>query len=333
MSGEERTIIDDSLRSMIQCLDSAAHLSSDPPDAPPLQPSVHVHTGNVGRPTIHIPPGTLATALGFRGPTHLASVFNCSARTVRRRALEYGLAEPGPPVYVEYEHDDGTTFKFYGGGNDPISTLSDNDLDEITSQIVEIFPNFGRRMIDGHLQHLGHRVPRSRIQASYSHVHGAPASSFGPRRIQRRVYSVPGPNSLAHHDGQHGMLISFTIMSTPFDMFIMTGLIRWKIVFHGFVDGFSRLVTGIRASNNNRAETVFALFQDLIEVHGLPSRIRGDHGVENGIVARYMEIVRGALRGSYIWGRSVTLYYRKRSTPDNILGAFTISELNASGVI
>lgn len=81
-----------------------------------------------------------------------------------------------------------------------------------------------------------------------------------------------------------------------------SGLIRWKFVFHGFIDGFSRLVTGIRASNNNRAETVFSLFQDMISIHGVPSRMRGDHGVENGIVARWMEAFRGILRGSYIWG-------------------------------
>ena len=84
---------------------------------------------------------------------------------------------------------------------------------------------------------------------------------------------------------------------------MLSGLIRWKIVLHAFVDGYSRFVTGIRASNNNRAETVYKLFLDLIDIHGLPSRIRGDHGIENLIVATHMEAVRGVARGSYIWGR------------------------------
>lgn len=189
---------------MITCLDDAVHLSSDPPDAPPLQTSFLHHTGNPGRPSLQIPPEILATALGLRGTTHLAQIFDCSARTIRHRALDYGLAEPGPPVYVEYEHDDGLTYRFYTSSTGATSDISDDELDIITSQIVNTFPNFGRRMIDGHLKHLGHRVPRSRVQASYARVHGAPASSFGPRRIQRRVYSVPGPNSLCHHDGQHG---------------------------------------------------------------------------------------------------------------------------------
>ena len=206
ISNEERLVIDASLHLMIQCLDEAVHLSSDPPDGHPLQTSFSIHTGEVGCPSIQIPPGMLATALELRGPTHLTSVFGCSSHTIRWCALEYGLAEPCPPVYVEYEHDDGTTVNFHCRSA-AMSDLSDDDLDKITSEIIDLFPNFGRCMIDGHLHHLGHHVPRSWVQASYAHVHGAPASSFGPRRIQCRVYSVPGPNSLAHHDGQHGVFI------------------------------------------------------------------------------------------------------------------------------
>jgi transposase InsO family protein len=85
------------------------------------------------------------------------------------------------------------------------------------------------------------------------------------------------------------------------------GLIRWRIVIHAFIDGFSRFVTGIRASNNNRSRTVLDLFMDIIDEHGLPSRVRGDHGTENLLVAAFMEQVRGVTRGSYIWGRQVVL--------------------------
>lgn len=71
---------------------------------------------------------------------------------------------------------------------------------------------------------------------------------------------------------------------------------------HGFIDGLSRLVTGLRASNNNRAETVLWLFEDAVETHGLPSRLRGDHGTENVLVAQAMISARGSHRASYIWG-------------------------------
>jgi hypothetical protein len=85
----------------------------------------------------------------------------------------------------------------------------------------------------------------------------------------------------------------------------LVALIRWKIVIHAFIDGYSRLVPGIRASNNNRSETVLQLFLECAEECGLPSRVRGDHGVENVLVAAYMEEHRGVTRGSYIWGRFV----------------------------
>lgn len=198
-------IIHTSVHEMLNTLDDATRVSSDPPDAPPMSTSHLNHTGLPGRPSITVDPAMLESLLELRGPTHLAQLLNCSARTVRRRALEYGLVEPGPPVYVDVEGEDGQTTRFYTSSTGPLSTLSDEELDSITRQIIERFPNFGRRMIDGHFKHLGHRVPRRRIQASYSRVHGPTTGAFGPRRIHRRVYKVPGSNSLSHHDGQHGM--------------------------------------------------------------------------------------------------------------------------------
>jgi transposase InsO family protein len=82
-----------------------------------------------------------------------------------------------------------------------------------------------------------------------------------------------------------------------------TGLIRWRFVIHAFVDGFSRLVTGIQISGNNRAVTVLDLFLGAVAEHGIPSRVCGDHGMENLQVAGWMENNRGLDRGSYIWGR------------------------------
>ena len=80
-------------------------------------------------------------------------------------------------------------------------------------------------------------------------------------------------------------------------------MIRYRVVIHAFIDGFSRLVTGIQASDNNRAQTVLNLFNDARSIHGTPSRVRGDHGTENLMVASFMEENFGAARGSYIWGR------------------------------
>ena len=59
----------------------------------------------------------------------------------------------------------------------------------------------------------------------------------------------------------------------------------------------------MRCSTNNWSDTVLSLFKDAIGLHGLPSRVRGDHGTENVRVALYMIEQRGDGRGSYIFGR------------------------------
>jgi hypothetical protein len=88
----------------------------------------------------------------------------------------------------------------------------------------------------------------------------------------------------------------------------LEGLIHYKIVIHCFIDGRSRMVTAIRAHDNNRSQTVLDLFLHAVDTHGCPSRVRGDHGTENVLVAEWMETHRGIDRGSYIWGRYVSSF-------------------------
>ena len=77
-------------------------------------------------------------------------------------------------------------------------------------------------------------------------------------------------------------------------------LVKYGFVTHAFIDGKSRFITGARVHPNNRAETVLILFLETVEKHGKPSRVRGDHGTENVMVAQWMEVHRGLGRGSYI---------------------------------
>ncbi len=80
-------------------------------------------------------------------------------------------------------------------------------------------------------------------------------------------------------------------------------MIHWGIIIHGFIDGYSRLITGLRASDNNSAQTVLDLFLSAADRYGVPSHVRGDHGLENLYVAAFMDEFHGERRGSYIWGR------------------------------
>lgn len=80
---------------------------------------------------------------------------------------------------------------------------------------------------------------------------------------------------------------------------------RWRIVIHGGIDGYSRLVVFLRASNNNRSGTVLDSFSSAAVRYGVPSRIRTDRGGENNAVGLMMNIFRGLHRGSVLRGRSV----------------------------
>lgn len=196
-----------SLKDMIDELDDACFRSSDPPQGDPILVSSRTRVERQGRPRVEIDQNFLRFALEHRGPTFLAELFQCSSRSVRRRAIDYGLVTPGLPVYTSVSHENGATTSIHTSSSRPVSTMSDEELDAHIGEILEIFPTFGRRMIAGHLQAAGYNVPRGRIQASYSRVHG-PSGRFGQRQIARKTYKVAGPNSLWHHDGQHGMLVA-----------------------------------------------------------------------------------------------------------------------------
>ncbi len=115
-------------------------------------------------------------------------------------------------------------------------------------------PNDGERLLIRHLATRGIIVPRARVRGS---IHRVDPENTAIRRsvtIRRRVYHVDGPNSLWHVDGHHK-------------------LIRWHMVIHGGIDGYSRTVVFLRCSDNNRASTVLTAFLSAVQRHGLPERL------------------------------------------------------------
>ena len=72
----------------------------------------------------------------------------------------------------------------------------------------------------------------------------------------------------------------------------------FRLVIHGGIDGYSRLLVYIGVANNNRAATVLNLFREA-------TRHYSDKGLENIYVARALLQVRGLNWGSIISGNSV----------------------------
>lgn len=199
---------------MIRALQDAATHAADQPDTagPAFGPSIS--TGDTaarrgrGRPRKSIDPAQLQTLTHSSRMTrdNVGIIFECSGRTIRRRLVDHGLSPAGPPVYTTSRSEDGSLIQTYhSGSSSDLSQLTDAEIDILIRDVHTQFPSFGRRMIDGYLLQLGQRVPRRRIDDSYIRLFGPPDRTFAQRRIVRAPYNVPGPNSLWHHDGQHGM--------------------------------------------------------------------------------------------------------------------------------
>ena len=86
----------------------------------------------------------------------------------------------------------------------PLSNIADADLDAVVRMLRHHYSRAGITMLDGLLRALGYHIPRSHIRESLLRIDPV-QRVFERIRIRRRVYSVPGPNSLWHHDGQHGI--------------------------------------------------------------------------------------------------------------------------------
>ncbi|CAC5379132.1 unnamed protein product [Mytilus coruscus] len=166
------------------------------------------------------------------------------------------------------------------------SNLDDTALDEKIHELQDQYPNAGSVMMDGYLQTQGITMQRKRIRESMRRTSPFPVAHRLSKTIKRRKYSVAMSNSLWHVDGH-------------------MKLIRWGISTHGGIDGYSRLITFVKADTNNKATTVLSHFVGACIQFGVPSRVRSDHGGENVMIALFMNLINGQDRRSHITGRSV----------------------------
>ena len=140
----------------------------------------------------------------------IAQLLQVSVPTLQKRRREFGISD---------------NLQQY-------SDISDDNLDKIYRELTAsdtnssggfLTPNIGRRRFIGALRSRGIRVQRWRASQCLRRVDPVGTALRWRLVIHRRKYNVPTPNSLWHFDSFHK-------------------LIRWKLVVHVCIDGFSRLL-------------------------------------------------------------------------------------------
>ncbi|KAJ7735629.1 hypothetical protein DFH07DRAFT_870733 [Mycena maculata] len=165
-------------------------------------------------PRIHIDPDFLRRAYGHRstasiarflGVSHLQDLPDSDGDS-HNDILDPALPIPQSgefPADVENlatSHDPAVSF------TGPLSSISDNDLDTLLIRLRTHYRHAGLSMLNGMLRRLGHRVPTEHVREPLLRINPV-RRIFEQIRIRRRDYRVLGPNSLWHHDGQHGVSV------------------------------------------------------------------------------------------------------------------------------
>lgn len=139
-----------------------------------------------GRPAFNITKEQLELyiAYGF-SVSKISRMIHVSKSTIKRRMKHYGFS-------ISQQYCD----------------LSDTELDKLVEDILKDFPNCGYRRMSGILESRKVRVQESRVRSSMRNVdpEGVLLRSMQVKLIYRRKYSVAGPLSLWHLDGNHKLI-------------------------------------------------------------------------------------------------------------------------------
>lgn len=101
-----------------------------------------------GRPSIVITPTQITDLLELQfTQVEIARIYGCSARTVRRRILQFQLQDA-----ISYD------------------SITDNDLDDVVARFVLSFQSAGLKTLEGHLRSQGYRLQCQRICESLHRV-------------------------------------------------------------------------------------------------------------------------------------------------------------------
>ncbi|XP_072558004.1 uncharacterized protein [Paramormyrops kingsleyae] len=143
--------------------------------------------GRCGRPRYLISSEQLRFLLTFSFTTReIADILGVSKRTVKRRLRQFNLS-----LQSHY------------------TNLTDSDLDERVQEVVNGNDELGVESVRARLIGIGVVVQRQRVWQSLNRIDpGAAAHRAMSHRLHRRTYSVAGPNSLWHLDGNHKLIRS-----------------------------------------------------------------------------------------------------------------------------
>ena len=108
-------------------------------------------------------------------------------------------------------------------------------------------PSLGAKLLASKLPCQGVYVQRERVRESMRRAGPTGVHSRMSTILHRRTYQVSSPNALWHIDTYHK-------------------LIRWHIVIQEGIDGYSHLIMFLKASTNNRADTLLSAFVVAVDI-------------------------------------------------------------------
>lgn len=108
--------------------------------------------------------------------------------------------------------------------SDNYTNLSSECLDDHVRDVLQTTPRIGLSLVRGALQSRGLNVQRERVREAINRVDPLSRTIRHTQFITRRTYNVRSPNSLWHIDGNHKLIQPY------------------RVVIHGAIDGYSRLV-------------------------------------------------------------------------------------------
>jgi len=210
-TAHEMSTMQQNCTGMVEAIDAvAAQIVDHDIQGSPVAVSQKNHTGKRGRPAIEVDAVALQQLLELRGPGSTGELLGCSSKTVRRRALELGLVQPGAPVITHEVQPDGSISSVFHRRESQSNT--DEEVCAAVSAVLETYPDFGREKLLAAVKAQGVSATRRQVEATLLLLRG-PSESRNRRPIQRRVYTVPGSNYLWHHDGQHGLFSCTIVLS------------------------------------------------------------------------------------------------------------------------